>query len=59
MKSIPLLSSAIGLCLLLSAQGQETHSLVLAKTIPLPDVHGGFNHLSADGGKKIHPSRFS
>jgi hypothetical protein len=34
--------------LLASAFGAETNLLVLTKTIPLPDVQGGFNHMSSD-----------
>lgn len=45
--SIPLFIAFFAL--LLSAQAQETGPLVLAKTIPLPGVSGGFNHHSADG----------
>jgi len=48
MKTTSLLLSAIALCFVLSAQGQEKPSLTLAKTIPLPDIRGGFNHMSAD-----------
>jgi hypothetical protein len=48
MKTTSLLLSAITLCLVLSARGQEKPSLSLSKTIPLPDIKGGFNHMSAD-----------
>jgi DNA-binding beta-propeller fold protein YncE len=48
MKTTSLLLSAIALCFVLSVQGQEKPSLSLSKTIPLPDIQGGFNHMSAD-----------
>jgi DNA-binding beta-propeller fold protein YncE len=51
MKTTPLLLSAIILCGMLSAQGQDNPALVLSKTIPLPDIQGGFNHLSADAAQ--------
>jgi DNA-binding beta-propeller fold protein YncE len=47
MKSI-LLSLAATLSLLLPAHSQDQAPLVLAKTIPLPEVSGGFNHMSVD-----------
>jgi hypothetical protein len=36
------------LALFTSAQAQEEKALAPAKTIPLPDVQGGFNHMSSD-----------
>jgi DNA-binding beta-propeller fold protein YncE len=48
MKTTSLLLSAIALCFVLSAQGQEKPALTLSKTIPLPGIQGGFNHMSAD-----------
>jgi hypothetical protein len=43
-----MLALAATLCLLLPANGQEKNPVALAKTIPLPDVPGGFNHMSVD-----------
>lgn len=48
MKAVSLLSLTITLCFLFPAHGQDKGSLTLAKTIPLPDVTGGFNHMSVD-----------
>lgn len=36
------------LCCLSPAHGQESNSLVLSRTISLPKVQGGFNHMSVD-----------
>jgi DNA-binding beta-propeller fold protein YncE len=51
MRIVPLLSVAIWLGVLPWARAGETNSLVLVKTIPLAEVTGGFNHMSADGAK--------
>ncbi len=48
MKIISLLSFAGAFCLLSPASGQDQGSLVLSKTIPLPEIQDGFNHMSAD-----------
>ncbi len=48
MKICSLFSLAGAFCFLLSAQAQEKGALTLTKTILLPDVTGGFNHMSAD-----------
>ena len=39
---------ATALCVPLPVQSQETNTLVLTRTIALPDVQGGFNHMSVD-----------
>ena len=36
------------MCSLLPANGQDKNAVTLAKTIPLPAVPGGFNHMSVD-----------
>jgi DNA-binding beta-propeller fold protein YncE len=36
------------LCTVASAQSQESRSLVLSQTILLPNMQGGFNHMSVD-----------
>jgi len=51
MKTNSLLLLAIALCFLLPARGQEKQTLSLSKTIPLPDIQGGFNHMSADAAQ--------
>src|SRR5690349_5416908 len=48
MKATSLLLYASAFCLLLPVHSQGQGSLVLAKTIPLPEVQGGFNHMSVD-----------
>ena len=48
MKTILPVSLAITLSFLLPAHGQERGTLTFTKTIPLPEVTGGFNHMSAD-----------
>lgn len=35
-------------CFVSAAGGQGTKALVLTQTIPLPNVHGGLNHMSVD-----------
>ncbi len=47
-----LLSVATVLGFWLPAYSQETGSLMLTQTIPLPDIPGGFNHMSADGKRR-------
>jgi DNA-binding beta-propeller fold protein YncE len=47
MKTFPLLTLAAA-CSLLPAIAQDKAGLALSKTIPLPEVQGGFNHMSAD-----------
>ena len=48
MRISSILFLATGLCCLALARGREAGSLVLSQTIALPDVQGGFNHLSVD-----------
>jgi hypothetical protein len=48
MKYSSILFLAIVLCLLSPASGQESSSLVLSQTSSLPNVQGGFNHMSVD-----------
>jgi hypothetical protein len=38
----------LALCSVAPAHSQESRSLVLSQTISLPNVQGGFNHMSAD-----------
>jgi hypothetical protein len=47
-KTTSLLLIVSALCLLLSAHSQGQVSLALSKTIPLPEIQGGFNHMSVD-----------
>ena len=47
MKTISILALA-AFCSLLPATAQDKTGLALSKTIPLPEVQGGFNHMSAD-----------
>src|ERR1700687_6443311 len=39
---------ATSLCCLALARGQEAGSLVLSQTIAMPNIQGGFNHMSVD-----------
>ncbi len=48
MKSSSVVSLAIVMCSLSFAHGQQERSLVPSQTISLPDVVGGFNHMSVD-----------
>jgi hypothetical protein len=48
MRSIVVLYSAIILCFSSLAFGQESRPLVLSQTIALPNIQGGFNHMSVD-----------
>lgn len=52
MKNASLLSLAVVLGFSSAVYSQETGSLLLARTIPLPEVPGGFNHLSSDGERR-------
>ena len=47
MKTASMLALA-AVCSLLCANGQDKNPVVLAKTILLPDVPGGFNHMSEE-----------
>ena len=47
MKTVPILALT-AVCSLFSVNGQEKNSVTLVKSIPLPDVPGGFNHMSVD-----------
>ena len=49
MKNLLILAMA-AICSLPSANAQDKNPLTLAKTIPLPGVPGGFNHMSVDSG---------
>jgi hypothetical protein len=42
------LIALLALALALSATAQDKSPVALSKTIPLPDVQGGFNHMSVD-----------
>ncbi len=44
----PSILALAAVCSLLCANGQNKNPVALAKTIPLPDVPGGFNHMSVD-----------
>src|SRR5438045_720974 len=48
MRLRPQWSLAAILCLISAAVAQETGELVLVKTIPVPKITGGFNHMSVD-----------
>jgi DNA-binding beta-propeller fold protein YncE len=48
MKAFFILALAAAVCSLVSATAQDKTGLALSKTIPLPEVQGGFNHMSAD-----------
>jgi DNA-binding beta-propeller fold protein YncE len=52
MQLLSKMSSTLGLvltlCLLSAAQGQDQRSLALEQTIVLPNVQGGFNHMTVD-----------
>ena len=52
MKTISLRLIVNTLCLLLPAHCQAQVSLALSKTIPLPEIQGGFNHMSVDAGRQ-------
>jgi hypothetical protein len=43
-----LILPAVGLCLLPAGRGQPAQPLLLLHTIRLPNVQGGFNHMSVD-----------
>jgi hypothetical protein len=43
---------ALTFCFLSAAQGQDQHSLAVEQTISLPNVQGGFNHMSIDAKRK-------
>jgi hypothetical protein len=47
MKTVCILS-LIAVCLVLQANGQDKGPVILSKTISLPEVAGGFNHISVD-----------
>jgi DNA-binding beta-propeller fold protein YncE len=47
MKSTSTILLAVALAFPLATEGQE-HPLVLAQTIPVPGIQGGFNHMSVD-----------
>lgn len=40
----------LAVCVLVPAKAGNPDALVLKRTIPLPAVHGGFNHMSVDDG---------
>ena len=40
------------ICFLSSGLGQQAPPLALVDTIPLPNVQGGFNHMSVDPGQQ-------
>ncbi|PYV25593.1 MAG: hypothetical protein DMG24_08945 [Acidobacteria bacterium] len=48
MKINPLLLLAATLCFLSPVHAQRTNALTLTQTIALPNVQGGFNHMSVD-----------
>src|SRR5258708_6956381 len=52
MKLISLVSVAASFCSLLPAHGQDQSPLVLSKSILLPEVQGGFNHISVDSERQ-------
>ena len=52
MKSISALYPAIILCLTSIAVGQQAGPLVIAQTISVPNVQGGFNHMSVDAARQ-------
>jgi DNA-binding beta-propeller fold protein YncE len=51
-KTTLFLSLATVLGLWLPVYGEETGSILLTQTISLPDIPGGFNHMSADGERR-------
>lgn len=53
MKKKALLSLGVFVGLLLPARGQDVGYLSLDQTIPLPQVQGGFNHMSVDSEHKL------
>lgn len=48
MKSSSVFFLTLALCSVAPAHSQESRSLVLSQTISLPNVQGGFNHMSVD-----------
>jgi DNA-binding beta-propeller fold protein YncE len=49
MKAVSILA-LVAVCSFVSATGQEKNPVELSKTIRLPEVQGGFNHMSVDAG---------
>src|SRR6516225_5655070 len=48
----PSILALAAVCSLLPAIGQDKSALALTKTIPLPDIPGGFNHMSVDAERQ-------